>query len=235
MDLRRIVVGLDVGSMADGAVRRAYDLAERSGARLDLVHAVRTEPPVRGVGAADRWAGLHADVLARARELRLAHLDLALEGVETSLPPPEELDPECTEELLAASVIARAAPRQKLDLIELHQRRGEVVAMTGDGVNDAPALKEADIGVAMGVRGTQVAREAADMVLQDDELGTIVLAVAQGRAIFANIRKFVVYLMSCNVSEIFVVGLGEEVARAAAECHLETAVLDLDLDRRTGE
>ena len=111
-------------------------------------------------------------------------------------------------QLLSADVIARATPKQKLDLIELHQRNGAVVAMTGDGVNDAPALKKADIGVAMGVRGTQVAREAADIVLRDDELGTIVAAVSQGRAIFANIRKFVVYLMSCNVSEIFAVGLG---------------------------
>jgi Ca2+-transporting ATPase len=110
--------------------------------------------------------------------------------------------------LLEAPVIARATPRQKLDLIGLHQRSGAVVAMTGDGVNDAPALKKADIGIAMGLRGTQVAREAADMVLQDDEIGTIVEAVAQGRAIFANIRKFVVYLMSCNVSEIFAVALG---------------------------
>lgn len=113
-----------------------------------------------------------------------------------------------TTTLLDAAVIARATPRQKLDLIELHQRNGAVVAMTGDGVNDAPALKKADIGVAMGQRGTQVAREAADMVLQDDELGTIVVAVAEGRAIFSNIRKFVIYLMSCNVSEILVVGLG---------------------------
>ncbi len=125
-----------------------------------------------------------------------------------TLPPFAELSEAQARELLNASVIARATPRQKLDLIELHQRSGAVVAMTGDGVNDAPALKKADIGVAMGLRGTQVAREAADMVLRDDELGTIVSAVAQGRAIFANIRKFVVYLMSCNVSEIFVVGLG---------------------------
>jgi Ca2+-transporting ATPase len=125
-----------------------------------------------------------------------------------TLPAREELSNSELRVLLDAPIIARATPRQKLDLIELHQRNGGVVAMTGDGVNDAPALKKADIGVAMGLRGTQVAREAADMVLRDDELGTIVTAVAQGRAIYANIRKFVVYLMSCNVSEIFAVGLG---------------------------
>ena len=125
-----------------------------------------------------------------------------------TLPELGDLSEADARELLEAPVIARATPRQKLDFIELYQHSGAVVAMTGDGVNDAPALKKADIGIAMGLRGTQVAREAADMVLQDDELGTIVAAVAQGRAIFANIRKFVIYLMSCNVSEIFVVALG---------------------------
>jgi Ca2+-transporting ATPase len=124
-----------------------------------------------------------------------------------TLPTLEKLAEAELRDLLDAPVIARATPKQKLDLIELHQRHGAVVAMTGDGVNDAPALRKADIGIAMGKRGTQVAREAADMVLRDDELGTIVTAVAQGRAIFANIRRFVVYLMSCNVSEILAVGL----------------------------
>ncbi|QDV08092.1 Calcium-transporting ATPase [Planctomycetes bacterium Poly30] len=112
------------------------------------------------------------------------------------------------ETLSSARVIGRASPRQKLDLIALHQERGEVVAMIGDGVNDAPALRKADIGVAMGLRGTQVAREAADMVLRNDDIASILAAVEEGRSIFRNIRRFVVYLMSCNVSEIFVVGAG---------------------------
>lgn len=109
--------------------------------------------------------------------------------------------------LLSARVFARVTPAQKLRLIELYQDAGHVVAMTGDGVNDAPALKTADIGVAMGIRGTEVAREAASLVLLDDELRTTVVAIEQGRAIFANIRKFVVYLLSCNLSEMLVVAL----------------------------
>ncbi len=107
--------------------------------------------------------------------------------------------------LRETDIFARVGPEQKLRLIAMHQEAGEVVAMTGDGVNDAPALKKADIGIAMGLRGTQVAQEAADMVLTDDAFGSIVAAVHQGRVIFGNIRKFVLYLMSCNVSEIFIV------------------------------
>lgn len=114
----------------------------------------------------------------------------------------EKLSADEKRQITDASIFARVNPKQKLDLVTLYQRTGEVVAMTGDGVNDAPALKKADIGIAMGRRGTQVAREAADMVLKDDAFGSIIAAIAQGRVIFENIRKFVVYLISCNVSEI---------------------------------
>ena len=109
--------------------------------------------------------------------------------------------------LLAVSLFARVSPKQKLDIIALHRENGAIVAMTGDGVNDAPALKKADIGIAMGLRGTQVAREASDMILKDDSFASIVHAVEQGRIIFKNIKSFVVYLLSCNLSEIMTVGL----------------------------
>lgn len=123
------------------------------------------------------------------------------------LKPPGELSEEEKRRILESNVFARTSPEQKLDIIELHQEAGSIVGMIGDGVNDAPALKKAEIGIAMGKRGTQVAQEASDMVLQDDEFSTIVNAVEQGRTIFNNIRKFVVYLLSCNVSEIAAVGL----------------------------
>ncbi|MDF1859109.1 MAG: cation-translocating P-type ATPase [Verrucomicrobiales bacterium] len=103
------------------------------------------------------------------------------------------------------NVIARASPAQKLKLIHYFQDREMVVAMTGDGVNDAPALKQADIGIAMGLRGTDVAREASDMVLRDDSFSSIVEAIRRGRTIFSNIRRFASYLISCNLSEILVV------------------------------
>ena len=109
--------------------------------------------------------------------------------------------------VLAAQVFARVTPAQKLDLVRLYQSAGEVVAMTGDGVNDAPALQMADIGVAMGLRGTEVAREAADIVLRDDAFDSIVAAVREGRVIFGNLRRFLIYLLSCNISEVMVVAL----------------------------
>ena len=120
---------------------------------------------------------------------------------------PEELDDDERRRVLRSTVFSRFSPKQKMDLIDMHQQAGSVVAMTGDGVNDAPALKKADIGIAMGQRGTQVAREAADMVLKDDAFGTIVTAIEQGRVIFKNIRAFIVFLLSCNITEILVLSL----------------------------
>lgn len=114
---------------------------------------------------------------------------------------------ESYERIIHKSVFARVSPSQKLKLIQAYQDGGEIVAMTGDGVNDAPALKKADIGVAMGKRGTQVAKEASDMILQDDSFSSIILAVQQGRVIFNNIRKFAYYLFSSNAGKILSVGL----------------------------
>ncbi|WP_433629333.1 cation-translocating P-type ATPase [Halomicrococcus sp. NG-SE-24] len=121
------------------------------------------------------------------------------------LDDPENLSQEEKDRFVNASVFARVNPANKLDLIDLHQVVGSIVAMTGDGVNDAPALKKADIGVAMGQRGTQVAQEASDMILRDDNFESIYHAVREGRIIFSNIRKFVLYLMSCNLSELLAI------------------------------
>jgi Ca2+-transporting ATPase len=111
------------------------------------------------------------------------------------------------EQWLSSHVFARVTPSQKLDLIRVYQEKEHIVGMTGDGVNDAPALKKADIGIAMGQRGTQVAQDVADMVLQDDSFSSIVRAIKQGRIIFDNIRKFVVFLLSCNLSELFTIAV----------------------------
>jgi Ca2+-transporting ATPase len=116
-------------------------------------------------------------------------------------------DEELKEEVKKTDVYARVSPEHKLRIVTALQANGEVVAMTGDGVNDAPAIKQADIGISMGITGTDVAKDTADMVLTDDNYVSIVSAVEQGRIIYSNIRKFVYFLISCNMAEILIIFL----------------------------
>jgi Ca2+-transporting ATPase len=173
-----------------GDVREAIAACKEAGVDVAMVtgdHAATARSIAAGVGLVD---SADAEVV---------------EGVE--LKPLAELSEIERQRVLETRIFARVTPKQKLDLIALHQQDGHIVAMTGDGVNDAPALKKADIGVAMGKRGTEVAREAADMLLRDDAFSSIVAAIEQGRVIFDNIRRFVFYLLSCNVSEVVVVAV----------------------------
>jgi P-type Ca2+ transporter type 2C len=146
------------------------------------------------------------------------------------LPPMESLSEEWKKKILSTSIFARTTPKQKLDIADIYQKLGNIVAMTGDGVNDAPALKKADVGIAMGHRGTQVAKETANIVVKDDSFVSIVKAVAQGRVIFQNIQKFIIYLISCNLSEIFVVTTMGFMAPASSLLPLQILFLNMVTD-----
>lgn len=140
--------------------------------------------------------------VAIAKELNIFRSgDLAMTGSELDMMPQEILE----EEVEKYSVYALVSPEHKMRIVKAWQAKGMVVAMTGDGVNDAPALKVADIGCAMGITGTDVAKGAADMILTDDNFATIVHAVEQGRGIFSNIKKSIQYLLSCNIGEIITI------------------------------
>lgn len=174
------------------------------------------DPPATGVKEAIREckeAGIRVIMITGDHPETAKNIALQL-GIATpgesvmpgsAMKPYDQLTAEDRVKWLNTSIFARVSPVQKQQLIRVFQDEKMVVAMTGDGVNDAPALKKADIGIAMGLRGTQVAREAADVILKDDAFTSVVSAVRQGRIILENIRKFVIFLLSCNLSELLVI------------------------------
>jgi len=187
---------------------RPDDRLERDLAFIGLIGIIDPpRPEARDAVATARRAGIRPLMITGdhprtasviARELGIATDGRVLTGADLDALTPEA----ATRAMAEVSVYARVNPEHKLHIVDALRRGGAIVAMTGDGVNDAPALKKADIGIAMGITGTDVSKEAADMVLADDDFASIVAAVEEGRAIFANIRKFLRYLLSSNIGEV---------------------------------
>ncbi|HVZ45608.1 MAG TPA: cation-transporting P-type ATPase [Ramlibacter sp.] len=203
------LIGMDDPARAD--VAQAIGDCHRAGIRVVMVtgdHAATARSVAKAVGLVREGDG---DGIVEGRKI-------------------EETIAHGAQALRRASIFARVSPAEKLALVRACQAMGDVVAMTGDGVNDAPALRQADIGVAMGLRGTEVAREAAAMVLLDDAFLTIVRAIREGRVIFANIRRFAMYLLSCNLSEVTTVGLAMVLALPLPLLPLQILYLNLVTD-----
>jgi Ca2+-transporting ATPase len=210
--------GLRVLALATGDVKAVEESALRGLTWVGYVGMI--DPPAPGVREtieAFHVAGIRTVMLTGDQRLtgEVIARDLGVLRDGDGVLDGREADGLSDRELEAAvaktAVFSRVSPETKLRIVAAHQARGEVVAMLGDGVNDAAALRKADIGVAMGGRGTDLAKEAADLTLGDDRFPTVAVAVEQGRVIFDNIRKFVFYLFSCNLAEILVV-LGASLA-----------------------
>lgn len=167
-----------------------------------------------------------------AEDVGLLTLDAPIEKVihGKDLQQIENTNSKTKAQLLNASVFARVTPEQKLDLISFHQKNGNIVGMIGDGINDVPALKKADIGIAMGIRGTEAAREVADVILKNDKFTAIELAIRQGRVVIQNIRQFVIYLLSCNLAEILSVGFAALLSLTAPLLPMQILFLNFVTD-----
>jgi Ca2+-transporting ATPase len=199
---------------------RAADSLERDLAFAGLIGMIDPPRPEASAAVARaRRAGIRPLMITgdhpRTAAVIAQELGIAADGRTITGRDLEALaDDARTRAVAEVSVYARVSPEHKLRIVDALRRTGAVVAMTGDGVNDAPALKKADIGVAMGIAGTDVSKEAADMVLADDNFATIVAAVEEGRGIFANIRKFLRYLLSSNIGEVLTMFFGVLLADA---------------------
>jgi Ca2+-transporting ATPase len=230
-DERRVRIQQDIGDFADGGLRtlavatrvhqdRPASFDERCEYEMTWLGLVGIADPPRTEAAEvidrARSAGIRTIMLTGDHPRTAAAIGSALRLPGTDAPVAgEQLEhlnwsdaAEVNAMLESTDVFARVTPEHKLELVRALQQSGNIVAMTGDGVNDAPALRRADIGVAMGGVGTDVAREAADMVLADDDFATIVTAIEEGRNIFADIRKFLRYLLASNAGEVLVMVLG---------------------------
>lgn len=203
--------GLRVLGLAKGKVASPTEAALHGLTFVGFVGIM--DPPARGVRdtiARLRAAGLRTIMITGDQRLTAEAIGRALGVLETDAQVVDERElralstGELQGRLADVGAFSRVSPEDKLTIVSALQARGEIVAMLGDGVNDAAALKKADVGVAMGIRGTDVAKEAAAIVLQDDRFETIGAAVEEGRIIYDNIRKFVFYLFSCNLAEILV-------------------------------
>jgi Ca2+-transporting ATPase len=186
---------------------------------VDMLDAPR--PEVRDAVARCRSAGIRPIMItgdhqltaqAIAEDLGIAmEGDSVLTGRDLEKASPQDLE----EYVRNVSIFARVAPEHKLRIVQSLQHQGRIVAMTGDGVNDAPALKQADIGVAMGITGTDVSKEASDMVLLDDNFSTIVAAVEEGRTVYTNIRRFIKYILGSNIGEVITIAASPLIVGAA--------------------